>query len=178
MSDDLQVPAGLDALLTGLDVLSDAELASVGAVVAELQRARAMARGDLDTLIEDGFARGFDRQGHALFPWVDGSVLVCPGSVVERSRESHECTFVHIGEEWVWESGELLIDDVRRSMAGTRATQRSVSLVGVREGLEFDLIRSKKLQGSHSMLSVASYRITGGTIELVSTRAPRVSSHR
>ena len=107
-----------EEVLAALGVLESAGDPQVSAAIehlTEIQRQRAQARGDLDALLELGFEKGFDTSGHALAPFVVEGIIICPGSVVERSANSHECAFVHIGDDWVWESSQTLIDTVRRT---------------------------------------------------------------
>lgn len=154
-----------------LGELDDSELTRIVATVTEEQQQRALHRGDLAALLADGFENGFARNGSALDPYLHDTVLVCPGSVIDKSATSHDCTFVHIGDSWVWECEPLLVDEVRTSpITGTRMLQRSVSLVAAVEGLEFDVVSSKMRTGAHKMVASRSYLIRGGAIELVAAR--------
>jgi len=168
----------VESALAVFGAASDAHLTAAIEHLQELQRNRAQSRGDLDALLELGFERGFDASGHALAPFVVQGIVICPGSVVERSANSHECAFVRIGEEWVWESPLTLLDEVRRTQVKNRPNQRSVSLLTATPELELDLIRSKKRQGTHQMQAVISFRLDGEVLTVTSTRAPRVTSHR
>ena len=160
-------------LATPDSVLSDAVL-----VLLEEQRNRARDRGDLDVLVDAAFSRGIDAQGRARDPWIEHGMVFCPGSLIERSATSHECTFGHVGEDWIWESPELVTDEVRQSPGAGRHRQHSISVLGAVEGLELDVISSTKRQGLHKMTSVRSYRVRGGELELTSTRSPKVTGHR
>jgi len=181
MSDQPLLPASdaaVEAALALLGEASDDQLQRALVVLGEVQLSRAQSRGDLDALIELGFAVGFDASGKARAPWIVEGIIICPGSVLERSATSHECTFVHVGESWVWECEELALDEVRRGVLKGKGNQRSVSLLGAIEGLELDLISSKKRQGVHAMSSVVSYKVNGGALEVVSTRTPKADRHR
>ena len=160
-----------------LSACSDEELAELAADVADEQRRRALAAGDLDTVVEQGFAEGFDAKGAASDPWVVGHLLVCPGSKVDRSSASHECRFVHLGGSWIWESAEKVVDEVRR-LPGPRPSVRTVTVVVATEGLELDVVASRLRSGVHQMTSVRSYVVRRGELELVSTRAREASGHR
>jgi hypothetical protein len=98
-------------------------------------------------------------------------LLICYGSILEKSTMSHDCTFVHIDEHWVWEHPETLHDEVRKRPDRGREHQRSVSILPALEGLEFDLITCKMRNSVHQMQQVRSYRILSGSIELVQTRS-------
>src|ERR1035438_10281416 len=127
--------------------------------------------GDLGALVELGFESGFNANGTARAPWIGSGIVICPGAIVERSALSHECSFVNVGGDWVWESEELLLDEVRRVPGGPRTHQRSVSLLDAREGLELDVLASKKRQGVHQLQSKTSYEISDGVLRVVATRA-------
>jgi len=173
--DDAQVSAALELLGNA----GDSQLSRAISVLLEVQRSRAEARGDLEALLEMGFDEGFDQSGHAKLPFIHAGIIICPGSLVEKSSTAHECAFVHLGETWVWEYEDLLLDEVRRGVLRSKNTQRSVSLLPASPGLELDLIRSKKRQGTHTMTSVISYRVDDdGKLEVVSTRTPRADKHR
>lgn len=155
----------------------DEELARLAADVADEQRRRALAAGDLDALVEAGFAEGFDAKGGATNPWVVGGLLVCPGSKVDRSGASHECRFVSVGGSWVWECAEKVVDEVRR-LPEPRPSVRTVTVLAATEGLELDVVASRMRSGVHQMTSVRSYVFRRGDLELVDTRAREASGHR
>lgn len=161
-----------------LGSLSDAELASMIRSLHEEQRRRAADGGDLDSLCERGFTQGFDAKGHAKEPVLQDGLLICYGSIIEKSTMSHDCTFVHIGENWVWEHPETLQDEVRKKPDRGREHQRSVSVVSGLEGLEFDLISCKMRNNVHQMHTIRSYRIVDGGIELVNGRSISVERYR
>ena len=162
-----------------LDALDGYELAGLIAAAQALQHHRALSRGDLDALIAEGFDIGFDAKGVAREPYLRGDVLVCPGSVVEKSNFSHDCVFVHIGDDWVWGSQSLLLDEVRKVPVKARSHQRSVSLVAATEGLEFDWVCSAMRNSVHAMKRAHKYSITNAELVLVSGRSAvaRAVSH-
>ncbi len=156
-----------------VDRLDDDELANLGEVVLQLQRERAMARGDLDALIANAFEVGFGRDGLGTQPWVDGNVIVCPGAIVSKSRSSHRCRFISVDDTWIWESGELIRED-KRSSPGVDDGFRAVGLVPVLNGLTLDVVTGKARAGQHSVDQVTSYEVRRG--ELVEVSQRRVSA--
>ncbi len=83
--------------------LTETELANIAELTRQLQSERAVARGDLDEIIAAGFERAFDGDELGCDPYVVGDTIVCPGSVVWRSRTSHTCRFVSVNRTWVWD---------------------------------------------------------------------------
>lgn len=161
-----------------LRVLGDVPLGNLVTLAIEEQRRRALEGGDTEALVEDGFERGFNSKGEARDPWLASGILVCPGSKVDRSALSHECTFVNVDDSWVWESPDRIHDDVR-NLPGPRTVMRTVTLVLASEGMEVDMVSSKQRNGVHEMKSVRSFVVKGGKLELVNARAPKTSGrHR
>ncbi len=150
---------------------TDAELHELVSLATQELYRRALERGDLDALIEDCFDNGFTPAGHAREPYLRDGILVCPGSIVEKSATSHDCVFVHVDTDWVWDAPQLLLDSVRKIPDRSRTHQRSVSLLSVVDGFRFEQITSSMRQGVHSMKKAASYLVADGTLELVSARA-------
>jgi hypothetical protein len=170
--------AKTEEIMLTLNNATDHEIAQIVDALRSTQHARALSRGDLEELVEVGFAKGFDSKGHAKNPWVEQGVVICPGSVDKRSAASHECAFVHVGDSWIWESEILLVDDVRHTVLGTHAQQRSISLLDASNDLELDFIKSKERQRAHTRVSVTSYRVQDGDVVLVPTRSLRTDDPR
>lgn len=152
-----------------LDKLDADELSNVGEIVLQLQRERAVARGDLDQIIAQGFEVGFGRDGLGTLPWIEGDVVVCPGGLISKSRSSHRCRFVSVNDTWIWESGELIRED-KRSTPGADDGFRAVALVPVLNGMELDVVSGKARSGQHSVEKVISYVIKRGQLVEVSQR--------
>ncbi len=152
-----------------LDKLDTDELANVGEVILQLQRERAVARGDLDQIIAQGFEIGFGRDGLGVLPWIEGDVIVCPGGLISKSRTSHRCRFVSIDNTWVWESGELIRED-KRSTPGADDGFRAVALVPVLNGMGLDVVSGKARAGQHQVEKVISYEVRRGDLVEVSQR--------
>ena len=158
-----------DDVVRVLDRLSAEELVNVGEVVRQLQRERAVARGDLDQIIANAFEVGFGSDGLGLLPWVEGDVVVCPGGLISKSRSSHRCRFVSVDDTWIWESGELIRED-KRSTPGADDGFRAVALVPLLNGMELDVVSGKARQGQHSVDRVVSYEVRKGELFEVSQR--------
>lgn len=164
----------MDLDLAGLD---DSELAQLIADARALQHERALAEGDLDATVADGFAQGFANSGKATDPWISGRIIVCPGSLSGPSRNSHDCSFVKVADAWVWQAGEVLVDEVRPMSDGGRFQQRSVTLLAASDGLELDLVSCRYRSGSHRLVGARSFVVSGGLLELTRTRTVQVDSH-
>lgn len=152
-----------------VDRLDDDELANLGEVVLQLQRERAMARGDLDAIIAHAFEVAFGKDGLGVQPYVDGNVVVCPGAIVSKSRSSHRCRFISVDDTWIWESGELIRED-KRSSPGPEDGFRAVGLVPLLNGLTLDVVTGKARAGQHSVDQVSSYEVRRGELVEVSQR--------
>lgn len=172
--DVLDTDERIDAWLRGLDERTLRQVISLANAVAQ---ERAVDDADIDALTEHGFTEGFTAAGVARDPWIRSGLLVCAGSRQDRSGTSHDCTFVAVGDSWVWECGDLVNDEVRR-IAGPRQSLRTVSIVAPVEGMELDVVVSRMRQGMHQMREVRSYVIRGGALELVTTRARKPDGHR
>lgn len=156
--------------------LSDDQLVALASDVAVEQHRRALLSTDPDAVCEQAFADGFAVPGQVAIPFITGGLVVCFGLLMERSKSSHDCTFVsvkHPFEEsprWVWEATDLVHDEVR-IVPGAKRVQRSVSLVAATEGLEVDVVTSAARGGAHTMKQAQSYVVRGGELVHVSTRA-------
>lgn len=152
--------------------LDDAELSNLGEAIRQEQSRRAVDRGDLDEIIAQAFETGFGSDGLALLPWVEGTVVVCPGGLIWSSRASHVCRFVNVNDSWVWDSHELIRED-KRSIPGQRDGFRAVALVPALEGMEVDVVSGKARGGQHQVDRVVSYVVRRGQLDEVSQRTVR-----
>lgn len=159
-----------------LGAMSDGQLSALAEQVRVEQQARAVAAADPAALCELGFAEGFKSNGLPTDPWLVGGMLVIPGARVDKSATSHECGFANLDDQWVWEC-EDLIEHTVRHLPGPRPQMRTVSVVAAYDGLQLDLVASKMRTGVHEMQSVRSFVVTGGSLELVQSRARR-ADHR
>ena len=149
--------------------LDDQELANLGEVVRQEQSRRAVSRGDLDEIIAQAFEIGFGKDGLATLPWVEDTVVVCPGGLIWSSRASHVCRFVNVNDSWVWDSQELIRED-KRSTPGERKGFRAVALVPALEGMAIDVVSGKARGGQHQVDRVVSYVVRRGELDEVSQR--------
>jgi hypothetical protein len=149
--------------------LGDDELHNLAEVVRQVQIERAIASGDHDAIIAAAFDAGFGRDGLGLLPWVEGSVVVCPGGLVSKSKTNHRCRFVSVDDVWVWDSWLLLRED-KRSSPGTDEGFRAVALVPLVDGTEIDVVTGKARGGQHSVDHVVSYEVRAGELIEVSQR--------
>ena len=148
---------------------SEDELADLGEAVKQIQRERAVARGDLDDIIAAAFDVGFGSDGLGVLPWLEGNVIVCPGGIISRSRSSHRCRFVSVDDTWIWESSELIRED-KRSSPGPVDGFRAIALVPVVNGLSLDVVSGKARGGQHSVDRVVSFEVRRGELIEVSQR--------
>ena len=155
--------------------LSDLELGVLLAAVEGEMRSRAVVGGDLDALLNEGFELGFDTSGAARPPYLRGGIVVCPGSKVASSAMAHKCRFVAVGEGWVWESADLVGDEIR---GRGRHSTASVSLLVAREGLELEVVSSRARGGTHERISVDAYRVRDGQLVTLGQRPGRNREHR
>jgi hypothetical protein len=158
-----------DEVLRVLGRLDDDQLTNLAAAARQETARRAVARGDLDQIIADAFESGFGSDGLAHLPWVEGTVLVCPGGLVWSSRASHTCRFVSIDDTWVWDSHDLIRED-KRSTPGKRDGFRAVALLPILEGMSVDVVSGKARSGQHSVDRVVSYEIRSGELVEVAQR--------
>ncbi len=99
---------GPELVLGYVRSLGDDELHRLAEVVRRVQIERAIGNGDHDAIIASAFETGFGRDGLGVLPWVEGSVVVCPGGLVAKSKTSHRCRFVSVDDVWVWDSGLVI----------------------------------------------------------------------
>lgn len=160
----------LSAIIDLVRELPDSELHELADTVRQAQAERAIGSGDHDAIIASAFEVGFGRDGLGVLPWVEGSLIVCPGSMVSKSKASHRCRFVSVDDEWVWESGLLLRED-KRSSPGTTDGFRAVALLPLVDGTALDVVSGRARQGQHSVEHVVSYEVRGGELVEVSQRS-------
>ncbi len=158
-----------DSVVAQVRALSDDELHNLAEVVRQVQIERAIGTGDEDAIIAAAFETGFGRDGLGVRPWVEGSVVVCPGAIISKSRTSHRCRFVSVDDVWVWDSGLLLRED-KRSSPGTDDGFRAIALIPLVDGTAVDVVSGKARSGQHSVDHVISYEVRGGELVEVSQR--------
>jgi hypothetical protein len=149
--------------------LDDQQLANLGDAISQDQSQRAVSRGDLDEIIAQAFETGFGSDGLAVLPWMEGTVIVCPGGLIWSSRGSHTCRFVSVNDIWIWDSYELIRED-KRSTPGDKDGFRAVALLPALEGMSLDVVSGKARSGQHSVGKVVSYVVKKGELVEVSQR--------
>ena len=163
--------------LADVTALPDEQLARGLLVLREEQKRRALQQGDLPALIEEGFAHGFTANGLPRDPWLHTGIIICPGGKIDKSAMNHQCAFVRVGDEWVWNAGETL-EDVVRHRAGPKPQMQSVSLLPAVDGLALDLVRSRTRNAVHELVGVRSFLVEDQQLQLVSARTVSKISHR
>ena len=156
-------------LFESVGAMSSDELHALAEAVRQVQIERAIDDGDHEAIIARAFEIGFGRDGLGVLPWVEGDVVVCPGGLVSKSRNSHRCKFVSVDDVWVWESGLLMRED-KRSSPGTDEGFRAIALVPAIDGTELDVVSGRARSGGHSVEHVVSYEVRTGQLVEVSQR--------
>ena len=164
----------------GIDVatLTDEQLAVLAADIAYEQQVRALAGRDLTAITSVSFDAAFAGK-RATFPWIDGGLLVCPGQILGKSKQSHDCTFVTVKppgdtSRWVWESESCVSDEIRK-LPSQQRHQQSISLVAAVDGLEVDVVTMQLRQGKHKLVGVVSFEVRAGALVSVATRSKAAS---
>lgn len=166
-----------DDVMTWVRSLPDDELHNLAETVRQIQTERAMAAGDTDAIVANTFETGFGRDGLGVDPWIEGSLIVCPGAIVSKSRSSHRCRFISIDDVWVWDSGLLARED-KRSNPGPHEGFRAVALVALVDGTAIDVVTGRARSGGHNVEHVTSYEVRGGDLVEVSQRSVRAANMR
>jgi hypothetical protein len=136
---------------------------------------RAIANNDLDATLEDAFDKGFDSSRTPLAPYVQGSLLICPGYKRNRGKSAHDCAFVSVDGLWSWEHPLKLIDKMNK----IDQTLYTISILAVDEGLMIDQVFSKAGLGGHQVKKVNSFTLSSGTLISTSSRsASAPATHR
>lgn len=160
-----------------LRAASETALAHTAAAILGEQHRRALSDSDLGSLVEEAFATGFTMDGKPRPPWIAGGLLFCPGWIRYRSRTSHDCEFISVGETWVWECPQVAVDDIRQ-VPGAKVVKQSITVVTPVEGMTLDQVAASSKQGSACQMSKAtSYLVRAGELVAVKTRARVTGGH-
>ena len=119
--------------------------------------------------LETARPEAFGRDGLGSPPWIEGRVLVCPGSIVAKSRANHRCRFVSVAGVWIWDSADLLREE-KRSHPGREDGFKAVALLPVVEGMALDLVTGRARAGQHAVETVVSYEMRSGDLVEVGRR--------
>lgn len=151
-----------------VSLMTDAELSALVAQASAVLLSRAVERGDVAALIDSGFADLF--RARELTPVLRDGLLIAPGVKVEKSRSSHDCTYLSVDGMWVWEHPDAIADE-RRPLSGPKPRLASVTIVPVLEGTAVDVVTSRSRGGGPCRMTHAtSYVVDGATLSRVSTR--------
>ncbi len=157
--------------------LDESTLSAAAETITQIQRERALARGDLDAIIQEAFLNGFGSNNLPLLPWVEGNVVVCPGGLVSKSYTNHTCRFISVNDCWVWESQELIRED-KRSTPGPKEGFQAIALVPALDGMQLDVVSGKARGGQHSVDKVISYEVKKQELIEVSQRIVKAQGMR
>lgn len=172
---DLERTRELEAMLLDMD---DADLSEVAAMVMEIQRTRALESEDLDAVVEHAFEVGFDHRGMAGDPWITpGGLVVCPGAKIHRSKANHRCRFVAVGDTWVWDSADRVVDELRR-LPDDRDSIQTVTVLAAFDGLVIEVVTSKASGGRHERQAAVAYEVRAGELTPTSLRSTPSSDER
>jgi hypothetical protein len=162
-----------EQLMATYRAMTDDALHDVAEAVRQVQTERAIAAGDIDAVIANGFEVGFGRDGLGVSPWIEGNLVVCPGAIVTKSRTSHRCRFVSVDDVWVWDSALLLREDKRSTPGGDGRTNvgfRAIALVALVDGTTLDVVSGRARAGGHEVEHVLSIEVRAGELIEVSQR--------
>ena len=135
-------------------------------------------KGDIEAIVDDSFNVAFPKiDGLGLNPWVEGSMLVCPGARIDKSQTKHICKFVAVGDDWSWESSNMISDVIRRDQSSKKFRQHSITLISPYEGMTVDVIMQKSQNGKHLVDSVDSYIFSNGSLKKTMSNSSRSREH-
>jgi len=161
-----------------LDKLSDEELFSLQKKAYEIIKNRNLERGDLEEIIDRAFTSAFPKiEGLGSEPWVEQSILICPGARIDSSTVRHKCRFIIIDDEWSWESPHQVLDTIRRDQSSKNLKQHSITLVSPFEGMKIQVITQKSQQGKHIVGNVSGYVFTNGKLEKAMVKTKKSRNH-
>ena len=161
-----------------LSKMDEESLFALQNTIADVIKEKNLEKGDIETIIEEAFEVAFPKfDGVGLNPWVDGSLLICPGARIDKSQTKHVCKFVVTGEDWSWESGNMISDVIRRDQSSKKFKQQSITLVSPYEGMTVDVISQKSQNGKHLVDNVESFIFKNGKLEKTMSKSSRSRDH-
>lgn len=149
--------------------LDEATISHLAEAIRDEQRRRAIESGDQDAVIDRAFDIAFGTDGMAVAPFISAPFVVCPGSMVAKSKTNYRSRFINVDDCWIWESGELVRED-KRSNPGSDEGFKAVALLPVIEGMALDQVTGRQRQGQYQATKIVSYEIRGGELVEVSQR--------
>ena len=124
-----------------LESLDEESLFKIQNMISEIIKERNFKKGDLGTIVENAFSIAFPKvDGLGLNPWVEGSILICPGARIDKSQTRHVCKFVVVEEDWSWESSNMINDVIRRDQSSKNFRQHSITLISPFEGMSLEVV--------------------------------------
>jgi len=164
--------------LNNIENLEDVELFDLQNQITEIIKKRNLEKGDIEEIIDNSFNIGFPKiDGVGLNPWIDNSLIICPGARIDKTKTRHICKFIVIDEEWSWESPHMISDVIRRDQSSKNFRQHSITLISPFEGMSLEVVSQKSQNGKHLVNTVESYKFTNGDLEKVMTKSSRSRDH-
>ena len=161
-----------------LEDLDEESLFRIQNTISEIIKERNFKKGDIETIVDTAFGIAFPKiDGLGLNPWVEGSILICPGARIDKSQTRHICKFVVVEEDWSWESSNMINDVIRRDQSSKNFRQHSITLISPFEGMKLEVVTQKSQNGKHLVNTVESYEFIDGNIEKVMTKSTRSRDH-
>ena len=161
-----------------LESLDEESLFRIQNTISEIIKERNFKKGDIEAIVDDSFNVAFPKiDGLGLNPWVEGSMLVCPGARIDKSQTKHICKFVAVGDDWSWESSNMISDVIRRDQSSKRFKQHSITLISPFEGLVLQVISQKSQQGKHLVDGIESFIFEKGKLSKTMTKTSRSRDH-
>ena len=144
-----------------LENLDEESLFKIQNTISEIIKERNFKKGDLETIVDNAFSVAFPKiDGLGLNPWVEGSILVCPGARIDKSQTRHICKFVVVEEDWSWESSNMINDVIRRDQSSKNFRQHSITLISPFEGMSLEVVSQKSQNGKHLVNTVSYTHLT------------------
>ena len=173
--------SAITGFLAMVPSLSDVDLAAMIAECQSQLHERALASCDPEALMDEAHKHGFNARGMPYDPYLVGEegsgILVCMGTRIDKSSTSHDCSFVSVDDEWVWEHEDIIEEEIRRP-AGPKPVMRSVTLIPAHEGMKFDVVTCTASMNVHNVKHVKSFEVRDRQLVVVGSRAPKKSGHR
>jgi len=78
-----------------LENLKDSQLFDLQNKISDIVRQRNLEKGDLEEIIDNSFNVGFPKvDGLGLNPWIENSLIICPGARIDKTKTRHICKFI------------------------------------------------------------------------------------
>lgn len=138
---------------------------------------RKIESNDLNLLINEGFATGFNNKGLPKEPKLINGLLLASGAKIDKGKMTHLCGFVKINDKWVWESANKVVDDVRFT-TGRYNSMQTITIATLNHLDKVDMIECVYRNGVHRMKTINSYIMEDNILEKVSSRVVSIDSHR